>query len=399
MLRGAQQRYINLLIVITMNYFIKEISSLPGFSKQLYFNKCLTGSTLHVKFGDSVEYCINECVKRPMCKSLNYKSKTHKCELNSDNFNQSVPLTSSVSCVYLDVRNGYQLLVLTTSPCAANTCQPNQKCNLPNSPNCVISECALQTQNIENGELFGNMNGIGNARVAKCDESFSMFGDARIECLAGGTWTLPAVCGVACGQPQNLTDGHVINAEIKTPNGFLNSNDSAIIFSQTDYLNGSWIEFSCDDTFVMTGQNITQCINGNWTQIPVCIIPGLGQTCSNNNQCTVPESECRNGSCRCKTQRSYSYNSKSCVFDCVTFADTFQSEVGKKLNFKDDETHYMYNYTACRNRCLEITAFVCQSFEVSSSLCLISSENANDGLFRDAEEFIYYQRDCLLEIT
>jgi hypothetical protein len=384
-----------ILICLTIFTSMEDVSGNSGITEHIQFNKCLPVSYMHVKFGDSLDNCVEECVRRPACKSLNYRRKTHLCELLPINSGQSVPLISSAKCVHLDIRVGDQLLIQTNSPCSMNDCLEGETCNLPNSPNCLITECPDLTDGIDHGHLLGNVNTIGSARIAVCETGYKMFGSPRMECSVNGSWTHTSVCGIPCGVPVTVLNGHVTSADIFTPNALFSSNDSNVIFSQKIYLNGSWIEFSCENEFVLRGTNITQCLNGNWTEVPKCIVPGIGQVCVDSSDCTVPVSECIGGTCRCLSQRSYSYGSKSCVYDCKTFADTFQYEIGKKLNFKDDESHYMYNYTACKQRCLEITSFTCQSFEVSSSLCLISSNNANDGLFRDADDFIYYQRDCL----
>lgn len=366
-----------------------------GTHRNIKLNKCLTVRAMHAKFGDSLENCIEECVRRTMCKSLNYKRKTFLCELFSTNFGISEPLITSSDCMYLDVRDGDLLLIQTNSPCSTNVCKERERCNAPNAQNCLITECPDLEQEIEHGQLFGNMNNVGNARVTVCDEGYAIFGSSRVKCTAYGNWTQSAVCEITCSMPPTVQNGHVTAAEIRTPYTVFVSSDPSLVFSQTDYLNSSWIEYSCENTTVMQGSNITQCLNGNWTAFPKCVTPGLGQLCSNNSECVVPKSVCRGGSCKCLSEHSYSYSSKSCVYDCNTFADTFQSEVGKKLNYLDDESHYMYNYTACKQRCLEITSFTCQSFEVSSSLCLISQNNANDGYYRDAPDYVYYQRDCL----
>lgn len=396
MSRGTQNRFLFVLILLILCSSVTFTYYFPEITKYIQYNRCLTDNVAFVKIKLSFVDCIEECIRHAMCVSINYCRLMKKCELNSYVKSLNTDLKICKLYMYLDVRSGDQLIIQSDMPCSNNTCQRNERCGKPESEDCVNSECLQQPSVVENGFILGNMNSVSNIRAVKCHSNFTLFGNSFVECLGDGNWSEVAVCTRACEQPNAVPNGRPVFAVIHTAQSVIVTNKTTEIKAQTEYLNQSWIEYACDEPFVTSGTNVTECLNGSWTDPPTCVTQGLGQPCLDDAQCTVPASECRDGQCKCMTQLSYSYSNKSCVQDCITFADTFQSEKFKKLNFNDDETHYMYNYSACKARCLEVTNFQCKSFEVSSSLCLISASAASDGYFRDADDFTYYQRDCVL---
>lgn len=395
MLHETQNKIVFTLVLMTMYSSVTSTYYLPGIMKYIQYNRCLTDDVVFVDIQLSFVDCIEECIRRTVCTSINYCRLMKKCELNSNVNSLTTDLEICKHCMYLDVRSGDQLLIQSDMPCSNNTCQRNERCGKPEPEDCVNSECLQQPSVVENGFILGNMNNVNSIRAVHCHDNFTLLGNSFIECLGDGNWSDAALCTRACEKPKAVANGRPLFAVIYTAQSVVVTNKTAEIEAQTEYLNQSWIEYSCNEPFVTRGTNVTECINGSWTEPPACVTHRLGQPCLDNAECIVPASECRDGQCKCKTQLSYSYSNKSCVQGCITFADTFQSEKFKKLNFNDDETHYMYNVSACKARCLEVTTFQCKSFEVSDSLCLISASDANDGYYRDASDFTYYQRDCL----
>lgn len=384
-----------LCIIIVTCSSTQTSGSVVEFSTDIHFNKCFSGNVLVVIFGVSIEDCLDECVKRSVCKSINYQRLTKVCELNANNVSPTLPIVHCSKFMYLDVRKNDQLLVQSTSACAIDTCQSEEKCDKLKTPTCVFSECNVQSLSLKNGNIYGNLNGIRDIRTVTCNEGFTLFGSDQIDCLPDGTWS-DVFCEKTCTAPLTINNGIAIRAEIHTLNAWITTDALDEIFGQSEYLDGSWVEFTCYTTHTLQDNNVTECFNGTWTQLPTCIASGNGIPCTSNATCLVPDSECRDGLCRCNSMLSYAYDAQLCVPACVTFADTFQSEVGKKLNFLDDETYSNLNDTMCKAMCLDTIDFVCQSFEVSDAMCLTSASNAHDGWLRDAADFTYYQRDCLL---
>lgn len=376
--------------------FVLLLLCLSGTSvllRDIKFGKCNISSSLTGLLGISLKECVNECLKRPDCRSVNYARHTMYCDLNRRAFSDN-ELMKCILFVHVEVRPNGQILSDVLDPCFGLDCSAGSVCEYST---CEIKECHISNvSTLQNGFILGNSNHINAKRTLKCRHDHVLIGMKETVCQNNGSWTPVGSCERVCKQPKLATGQIISSAVIVTENDVIPSNDTDLISSTSFFLNGSEITLACVAPEVISGNNMSTCVDGKWTKLATCILRGIGQTCAVSEDCEVPASECRDGKCRCDPTRGYSVATNECVTYCNTFANTFQEVRGMKLSYKDDEIHYSITLEECSARCLSATVFVCQSFEFSlSNDCYISKSNANDGSFRAADGYTYYHRDCL----
>ncbi|KAH3754023.1 hypothetical protein DPMN_188681 [Dreissena polymorpha] len=361
----------------------------------MHHAKCLQGHELTMLVGFSLKECVTECALRASCQSVSYRRNIALCVLHDEIFTSEAEVSTSgetcVGYVFVSVRLGPQLMTSHPGPCSSSPCPPGTRCMpFQDTFTCEFKECPSSTTTfVQGGGILGNLNSIGNFRLVKCDPKFTLFGVARQECLPTGNWSGKATCSMDCGPPPVVPDGFLGIGFIETFTTEIlkmtvyNSSQLAMI---AVFLEGSYIEYACNNGYQMRENNFTECVNGLWIGDPTCEVPvsPVSPTFAENM-----------GNCNALV-KSYAYSTGGCVDTCITFADTFQGIPGKKLNFLDQETIHTSNFNTCKLACLERTAFKCSSFEISDSLCNLAIENANQGgYFRDDSGYTYYQRDCL----
>ena len=381
-------------VVCVTTLMIKEVTA-------TYFGKCLTGHTFIRFHSIALDDCVTKCVQRSECTSINYVRRFHECQLNNQAYaTENEALFNVTTCpghVYVIVRVNNVVTSSVTEPCVFASCHTGERCVTTGiNYQCVVSEC-VGPLSVTNGVILGNMIRVGDCRRIECETGFILYGPDVIHCEVSGQWSEVGVCAQNCGVPSSVPNATVSYAVIQSYYSNVTTNDLQTTYGHSHYFNNSYIEYQCNANFQFVAENYTLCVNGVWTMIPQCdeVVAGLGQACTVSNECTAPDSECRYDICQCKSGLSYAYDRHECVSECVTFAETFQYEIDKKLNFLDHRTYYSLTTEECKQKCL-ISNNNCKSFELSSALCNIAIEDANDGgLYRDASGFTYYQRDCL----
>lgn len=366
-----------------------------------HFGKCLNGYLVTTSFGN-LRYCIKECVARSACTSVNYARRTGRCQLNNRAHNNSneaeTGLDTCLGSVYIVVRVQTDVILSTSGMCATAQCAGSSKCvENGGSYVCIPEECQLEPD-VGDGEVIGNLNKIGDLRIVRCNTNYVLVGSETIECLMGGVWSQIAVCEQNCGEPERVGNATMTNAIIRSQVATLSTTDETVILGQEYFLSGSYVEYECFPNFELSGNNFSRCVNGLWTLAPTCekSSSNINAQCVQDSECTTPGSVCRAGVCACGSTLSYAYDRQECVEECVTYAETVQFEVDKKLNFLDDETLFDLSADGCREACIHAQSITCKSFETDGYMCNLSSEDGNDGgYYRDAAGWTYYQRDCL----
>ncbi|KAH3754022.1 uncharacterized protein LOC127847913 [Dreissena polymorpha] len=354
--------------------------------------KCFQGHELTTLVGVGLNECVTECALRASCQSVSYRRNIALCVLHDKIFTSEAEVsTSVVTCVgyvFVSVRLGPQLMTLLPGPCSSSPCPPGTRCMpFQDTFTCEFKECPSSTTTfVQGGGILGNLNSIGNFRLVKCDPEFKLFGVERQECLPTGNWSGETTCSMDCGPPPIVPNGFLAIGAIKTFTTEILKmtvyNSSQVTMTAV-FLEGSYIEYACNNGFQMRENNFTECVNGLWIGDPTCEVPVSPTGAENMGNCN-------------ELVKSYSYSTGTCVKTCNTFADTFQGFPGKKLNFLDEAQLFTSNFTVCKLACLSRTDFKCSSFEISDSLCNLAIENANQGgYFRDASGWTYYQRDCI----
>ncbi|XP_066180727.1 complement factor H-related protein 1-like [Sylvia atricapilla] len=95
----------------------------------------------------------------------------------------------------------------------------------------------------------------GESAKYQCWKSFKMTGDSTVVCQ-NGTWTeLPTCKGKAgiCGTPPAIQNGELL------------------IFPLPEYQHGDTLEYQCPDFYILEGSRTITCLNGQWTDPPVCL--------------------------------------------------------------------------------------------------------------------------------
>ncbi|NWS19570.1 CFAH factor, partial [Pachyramphus minor] len=86
----------------------------------------------------------------------------------------------------------------------------------------------------------------------ECDTGFLIVGSPEIICREGNWTALPFCQDVSCGPAPEIPNGHIASAP------------------QERYLPSARVHYQCENNFQMTGGNFVTCINGEWSQAPVC---------------------------------------------------------------------------------------------------------------------------------
>ncbi|XP_056271276.1 complement factor H-like [Pseudoliparis swirei] len=76
-------------------------------------------------------------------------------------------------------------------------------------------------------------------------------GKAVVECSAGGQWSDPfPTCGspAGCGRPPQVANGDITQSV------------------KFNYRHGDWVEYGCQNYYVMNGSQYKTCLNGEWNQ-------------------------------------------------------------------------------------------------------------------------------------
>ena len=347
-------------------------------SSDVKYGKCLEGHVLRTIVGISMDVCVSECALRRSCFSVNYARRYYLCELN--NFPSASELDSlnaistCVGYAFRDVRYVSHDVITPTGQCENNTCEDATRC-VENQTifTCTYFECDANLS-VSSGIIHGNTNAIGRFRKLECTDNTILVGNESIECLDDGQWSVTGTCETVCDWL--ITNASLIRAEIHSPSGIdIITHYDTNSHGPLQILTGSTIEFSCPDGERLEGDNITYCVEGVWSNVPLCV-PDVVSTCGDQ-------------------WMSYSYTTGGCVESCNTFADTFQTIPGRKLNFLDESTHHGLTHEGCMALCLKMNN--CASCEIDNGgMCNLSTQGANDGgFFRDAESFTFFQRDCV----
>uniref|UniRef100_A0A5F5PU20 Sushi domain-containing protein n=1 Tax=Equus caballus TaxID=9796 RepID=A0A5F5PU20_HORSE len=89
----------------------------------------------------------------------------------------------------------------------------------------------------------------------ECIKPFDLFGETEVICL-NGTWTDPPQCKVSkrkCGSPPPIDNGDITT------------------FPLPAYSPGSTVEYQCQSLYVLQGNKIITCRNGEWSKPPKCL--------------------------------------------------------------------------------------------------------------------------------
>ncbi|KAL4217245.1 calcium ion binding [Mactra antiquata] len=342
----------------------------------------------------SLTNCMTECSKRPDCKSINYARHSLYCVLCGRSYDV-IELGTNPKLVYVDIRPDSPTPVYRPDLCSGLSCLTGSVCE---SNQCQFKECVNETTEIEDAIIFGNINAIGDKRLLQCRENFTLAGPDTVVCQADGTWSPFGSCGGICGEPTYPSDLDIKKARIFLETGEeINTTDAQFIRDQTTFGINSEITFECPTATILWSVSTT-CINSTWTPLGSCIPTSPVETdCRSNGQCSVFQSECGNGRCRCKTPKSYSHEGDECIDACTTVGHTFQRLEDTRLVFQDDEINYSFTLEQCYDRCMEMTNFDCLSFEFrhDDGKCVISRNNAASSTLDQSVGTTYFQRDCL----
>ncbi|XP_063262791.1 complement factor H-like [Prinia subflava] len=109
----------------------------------------------------------------------------------------------------------------------------------------------------------GRIDGIRKSRYVpgesakyQCWKNFNMAGASTVVCQ-NGTWTeLPTCKGQAgtCGTPPAIQSGELL------------------VFPLQEYQHGDSVEYKCPDFYTLKGSPTITCLNGQWTDPPVCLV-------------------------------------------------------------------------------------------------------------------------------
>ncbi|XP_047561073.1 complement factor H-related protein 5 isoform X1 [Lutra lutra] len=128
----------------------------------------------------------------------------------------------------------------------------------PNFPICKgqVQSCGQPPQ-VLNGKIKGirkEVYGHGETVEYECPPYFLLTGPEKIQCI-DGEWTNSPTCigqVKACGPVPHLENGYAQ-------------------FSILPFQHGVSVELNCRDTYTMIGNNVITCIDGTWTELPMCV--------------------------------------------------------------------------------------------------------------------------------
>ncbi|XP_055000182.1 complement factor H-like [Sorex araneus] len=97
---------------------------------------------------------------------------------------------------------------------------------------------------------------IGDVLKFSCRNKFERVGPDSIQCYHFGWSPNPPTCTdhvKRCGSPPSLLNGRLTEVEREA------------------YEHSTMVEYVCDPQFLMKGSRKIQCVDGNWTPLPICI--------------------------------------------------------------------------------------------------------------------------------
>uniref|UniRef100_A0A3Q3VWX1 Beta-2-glycoprotein 1 n=1 Tax=Mola mola TaxID=94237 RepID=A0A3Q3VWX1_MOLML len=157
------------------------------------------------------------------------------------------------STINYTCHKGYNLIGAHTAECLANGSwsAPVPECK---SVECGLAPIPQYGAIIYNKMIRGNSTRYGTWGTYRCLPPYVIFGDARAECTASGTWTKTPECQVVtCPPPENIDRGYKSNNEQRP-------------FDYTET-----VKYGCLGEFVLEGSFQIVCQkNGNWSEKPSC---------------------------------------------------------------------------------------------------------------------------------
>ncbi|XP_027569080.2 complement factor H isoform X3 [Pipra filicauda] len=122
------------------------------------------------------------------------------------------------------------------------------------APGCLEISCG-SIPKVANAQFEGRTKETyepGETIRYECDGGFLIVGSPEILCREGN-WTAPPFCeDVSCGPVPEIPNGHVAGTQ------------------QERYLPSARVHYQCESNFQMIGGNFVTCLNGEWSQAPVC---------------------------------------------------------------------------------------------------------------------------------
>ncbi|OXB68291.1 hypothetical protein ASZ78_016692 [Callipepla squamata] len=167
--------------------------------------------------------------------------------------NQNLKIEKEGKTVYLagaivkfTCRSGFELVGPSEISCSMGNWSLSPMCSemscgsIPNVPN-----SAIEGRNKEEYEP-------GETVRYQCNEGFEAVGLPEIICRRGN-WSAPPFCeDMTCEPPPEIAGGKVQGVK------------------KSRYLPGETAEYQCWQGFQMTGASTVSCQNGNWTKLPTC---------------------------------------------------------------------------------------------------------------------------------
>ncbi|XP_075689538.1 complement factor H-related protein 4-like isoform X2 [Rhinoderma darwinii] len=121
--------------------------------------------------------------------------------------------------------------------------------------------CALQQLTMITNNIFYNISTVvdhGQTIVFQCNEGMIPENKLEVKCVQGNLNYPKCTASRSCKSPQ------ILNGLIKTE-------------QQASYNSSSYVEFGCNEEYVIYGPIIVKCENGQWTDLPVC--HKIGEQC------------------------------------------------------------------------------------------------------------------------
>uniref|UniRef100_A0A803Y4S6 Complement factor H n=1 Tax=Meleagris gallopavo TaxID=9103 RepID=A0A803Y4S6_MELGA len=162
------------------------------------------------------------------------------------------------------------------------------------TPTCKDMRCGPPPE-IAGGKVHGVKKSKylpGETAKYACWEGFRMTGASTVGCQ-NGTWTeLPTCRGKSgkCGPPPEIEYGDILS------------------FPKAEYSQGETLKYKCPNLYILEGSQQIRCINGQWTNPPVCLVA-----------CTAAEEDMNNNNIELKwreEKKLYSKPGDFIEFDC-----------------------------------------------------------------------------------
>ena len=366
------------------------------------FNTCPEENILTILPDLSYQDCLQRCVLRTHCQSVNYKRLYRLCELN-DGITELSQNSQKCYGLYakrakIEVVNVFDDIVTSVEKTCLEMVSGADTCN--------AQECK-QLQSSPGRIVLGNRNEVGSKVIFECNTGYYLSGSRTSICADNGNWTHDTKCSRSfCDMPpENAPNGFISHVQIEDPyyggSKLINSSDVVSYFEQTGiFPSGSIAAYECNSCFTTGNQKSSTCENGQWTFIPMCSpISTIRNECSSNADCLDSKSECASGRCWCEPGLSFSYSDCACVERCTSLADTFQFVPDKGIFLNNERVINDLTLTDCQDACLKATEFACRSFDyLPSRKCNLQSVVVADVENWEFKTFNYnidyYQRDC-----